>query len=223
MSRRRALMMAAGGGAEIPTDSLVFHMSFRDSCELAETGQTFDYRGQELVYDETLGRNVGRLSEEGFPWDHNGYLNLPVGNAPFTVALKVKLREAGFGISPLIVWGTVPYGPTVAAFNWNENQGVCFSAWGNNKETRRVSLPYGEWHHLCGVNDGEGNPKFYFDGTLFDTASFDFDISSGDDYFDGLSFNSFWSPEHSIFDLANARIYNRALSGGEVAALAKEV
>ena len=223
MSRRRALMMAAGGGAEIPTDSLVFCMSFRDSCVLAETGQNFDNWGQAtLLYDETLGRNVGRLSEDDLRWDFSGDCNLPVGNAPFAVALKVKLREPGAGVAPLIVWGTTPYGPTVAALSWND-QGVCFSTWGINKETRRVPLPYDEWHHLCGVNDGAGNPKFYFDGVLFDTASFDFSISSGHANFDGLSFNSFWSPERAVFDLANARIYNRALSAEEVAALAKEV
>ena len=132
------------------------------------------------------------------------------------MSMLAKVVDGGSeNICPLMVWGSTPYSATVAAFRWYDET-VTFGGWGNNY-CDYVAMPYGEWHHLCGVNDGNGHASFYFDGKLKSVGDFGFNIGN-----DAFSFSSFWSGEQAEFFIANARIYNWALSAAEVAALAQE-
>lgn len=204
-------MMAAGGGGAFPTEGLVFHASFRDVIA-AETGQTLaNDGGCELAADSDLGRNFCRIECGVLSWsDLSGF---PVGSEPFTLSVLAKIDENSGG-TVVFGWGSTPTSPTVATLALDGEGNICPCSWG--PDTIFVHDP-GGWHHWCFTHAG-GDVNVHCDGELIrsDVMTFNIGVGKG-------AFGTWWTGHRGVFGVANARIYNRALSSAEVKALAKEV
>ena len=78
------------------------------------------------------------------------------------------------------------------------------------------------WHHVAAIRDGT-NGQFWVDGTLTDTSTSMFSVNSSSDVCVGYSFSSDHYQRKSWSGLLDqVRIFDRALSAAEVAALHAE-
>lgn len=200
-------------GSCLPETGLVFHASFRDEV-LAESGQNLEISEGDvrIVQDDELGRNVLH-SERGvlkFP-----QAGLPTGNAPFTIALWAKFDSLDDN-SMIVGWGSTPWGETVAAIRYVDG-GIRLSPWGSTYTEPAADPDCGKWHHWCGVYDGGGRAQLYLDGRPVAEGKFGFEIGE-----EQGSLGTFWAWENAEFRAANVRIYDRALTGSEIMALAEE-
>ena len=206
-------MCLSATGDDIPEAGLVFHASFREKI-LAETGQELNISpyGIGIVRDDALGRNVLDIDRGVLSFSQDG---LPVGDAPFTIALLAKFHRMDDN-SMILGWGSTPWGETVAAIRYVDG-GVRLSAWGGSNTDPEIDPDGGAWHHWCGVYDGFGNPQLYLDGESAAAGEFHFDVGE-----ELASLGTFWAGESVEFQAANVRIYDRALTPAEIEALAKE-
>lgn len=206
-------MCLSATGDNIPEAGLVLHASFRDGI-LAESGQELNISQGDIciVRDDDLGRNVLDVDRGVLSFSQDG---LPVGDAPFTVALLAKFHHMDDN-SMILGWGSTPWGETVAAIRY-VGGGVRLSAWGESNTGPEIDPDGGTWHHWCGVYDGFGHPQLYLDGEPAAAGNFHFDIGE-----ELASLGTFWAGESVVLQAANVRIYDRALTPAEIEALAKE-
>lgn len=208
---RRLMMAGRVGGGTIPTEGSVFFASFREGLT-AETGQELDVRGDaSLEFDAAIGREVMCLSSGAVTFPATG---LSEGDQPFTVACKICLPHGPKDGFFAFGWGSTPWGPTVAGLACSSS-GLGLRNWG----ALNIGSIYGtDWHHLAGTYDGS-TARFYVDGNLNSSVEIS-RLTTGNET---GSFGTWWTGDLTSCRYANARIYNRALLPGEVAALAKEL
>ena len=206
-------MCLSATGDNVPEAGLIFYASFRDGI-IAESGHELNISddGIGIVRAGDLGRNVLRINHDVLSFSQDG---LPVGDAPFTIALLANFQQMDDN-SMIFGWGSTPWGETVAAIRYVEG-GVRLSAWGESNTGPEIDPDCGKWHHWCGVYDGLGNPQLYLDGELVASGEFHFDVGN-----ELAALGTFWACESVMLQAANVRIYDRALNSAEIKALAKE-
>ena len=140
--------------------------------------------------------------------------DLPKGDQPFTVACKICLPDGPSDGFFAFGWGSTPWGPTVAGLVCS-SIGIGMRNWG---ALHIGNISGTDWHHFAGTYDG-GTARFYVDGHLDSSVAIS-GLTTGNE---SGSFGTWWAGDSTPCRYANARIYNRALSPGEVAELAKEL
>jgi len=150
-------------------------------------------------------------------------VGLPIGDAPRTMALWVKLDSlASDPVTSLLTYGNQ---------SWNQLSGIGLD-WRNGRanayftQNGAVALSRwrmteaGQWHHLAYIYEGNGQHHFYVDGILSDGMSES--LGSIDTVLSGAvligAAPNGTGPAGGFLD--DVRIYNQALTAEEVADLA---
>lgn len=197
-----------GGGAKIPGQ--IFHASFAEDSEYAESGQPLTKIGtpQFVVED---GIPCVRLGEGGFQVDYP----LFSGNKPFTISYWGKcVTENDPG--PLTVYQGQPGAYRVVFLTHNggnfcaSNGNVIFAT---EVEEKLI------FHHFLFIYD-QKKYLFFVDGNQIGESSSEFQLNIYRENFyigyDAKSINT------NQFYLANMRIFTRVLSAGEISTLYEE-
>jgi hypothetical protein len=137
---------------------------------------------------------------------------LAKGNAPHTVAAWIRVNALPSYRAWILQLGNEGSG----SHHWliNSSGGTQFGVWSGNQA--QPSLPVGQWKHVAITFDG-ATLKSYVDGTLAQSVAATFNLQgvpltvaqahNGENAFNGT--------------VDDVRVYSRALSAAEVAALAK--
>lgn len=207
----------------IPTDlidldkGLLFHASFKNSI-VPEVGTLLNTTkgNPQIVQDNTLNRNVLYCDSAAVGYDPS---NLPLGDVPFSISLWTKINDLATH-SVLLAWGVIPWQPTVKMMGISEDSGnpiMSFSP--NGLPACGFEYTYGQWYHVVGVYPGNKQSSIlYVNKQIVDQQNTDWSKHQTNAYFEiGLAFWARWDSNTSY--IANARIYDRALSKGEIAYL----
>ena len=205
----------------IPTDGLVLHVPLAENKSAAETGQALSPSYGNLSYGIQNGipcayktNSQARLSvpSSGFP----------KGNEPFTVSIWMRNETEGT-VEGLDCWG-ICYGGDTSALNIVA-VGVSatqarWTSWGGVPDFTAV-IDGTEWHHLLYWYNGS-TAKAYLDGELVGSKEATATATVSAQYC--CIMGRYWYNSGYAFTggLAGIRIYNRALSDSEIAALAHE-
>ena len=101
-----------------------------------------------------------------------------------------------------------------AITQYGEQAWTYISGGGNNA---RAELPFGQWHHVGSTYDGK-MLRLYVDGELRASNPFERGIDAGGHFWMGRSDGElrYTRDAHFRGKIAEVRVYNRALSGGEI-------
>lgn len=204
----------------IPTDlidldkGLLFHASFKNSI-VPEVGTLLNTTkgNPQIVQDNTLNRNVLYCDSAAVGYDPS---NLPLGDVPFSISIWIKIAYY-HNHSVILAWGVIPYDPTVKGIFIGKDSGsptVSFSP--NSANSCEFEHEYDQWYHIVGVYPGNGQlSTLYINKQIVDQRNTDWSKHQTNAYFEiGLAFWARWDSNTSY--IANARIYDRALSKGEI-------
>ncbi|HVW66555.1 MAG TPA: LamG-like jellyroll fold domain-containing protein [Candidatus Peribacteraceae bacterium] len=149
--------------------------------------------------------------------------NFPTGQSSLTQALWVKTTSTSTGGLAMLTrrnqlaslnsdWPTIEMISGAVLLDLDDK------SYGHS--TARISINDGQWHHVTGVKSGT-TYSLYVDGTLRDsfTDSHFMDGSAGLPYNIGDAPN--WAGSYFSGSLDDVRVYNRALSAGEILNLAR--
>lgn len=197
-------------------NSLVFHKSFRTWTDRAETGQLL-YPTNFSVYDPefksyttgsgktipTIGRGMLSVNNE------NGLF--PTGSNPFTAVLwAAQTGTRRVDDSVVLRYGN--NNDLLISFHTDHAQ-IAFSNT-NIYITLEPEITHNRLYHMCVTYDG-ATVTFYVDGSVVGQADATLNIKQETPLKIGCD-------KYDPFAVADVRIYNRALSASEVAALAEE-
>lgn len=188
----------------IPENGLVLYIPLSSSANVAETGQTLTTVGSGLVYSTVDG--IPCCAFSGGSYIGVGTDSLPLGN--FTVSYWVKFTGTDWGI--IYTQPGMNTGVDSTSLNFGN-----YTQWGVVAATNTAI-----WHHFAVTRDND-TVKVYLDGvnTPESTGTQSLYVDNAYCYLgvhpDGYSYPF-------VGNLAAVRVYNRALSAGEIAGLARE-
>ena len=186
----------------IPGD-MVLYIPLSSSSAAAETGQSLTFGGSGFSYSTVDGIPCCYFSGAGYV--DVGAENLPNGN--FSVSYWVKFSGSEWGI--IYTQPGMNTGAEETALTFGN-----YTAWGCPASANTAI-----WHHYAVTRDND-TIKVYLDGTL---ANSDTQSVYIEDYMCRLGAHNDYSDAYTFVGyLAGLRVYNRALSAAEIAALAAE-
>ena len=135
---------------------------------------------------------------------------------PFTISAWSR-RTGSEGGSFELVAG-MEYGNNTGGGIVYDGDHPGFEVWdGNSQHTIFApTVGFGEWHHICAAVDGDNTVNLYVDGSLANTASFDW-VSRTDRFLIGATTNELSRDFQG--DICDVRLYDRQLSPLDVQAI----
>lgn len=205
------------GALPIP-DDYVFYASLASTASNAETGQALTYNISTPSIETKNGIPCLYLSNCFISAPDTG---LSFGNSNATLSIWVY----GDTMTPLqgwkgcLIYGTLSSKKCIRIGLDDAN----FNIWGGyeNADFGNETTAIGNWHHACLVKNGN-NSSLYIDGVFQKSATYTgINITSNGLIIIG-SMNTSNANNRLKGWLAAARIYNRAITGAEITALASE-
>ncbi len=209
------------------TSGLVADWEFNDGSGTSATDSTGNGNTGTLNGGSTWG--VGKTSG-GITFDGTGYVTvaspslIPVGSSPYTLSAWIK--TTGTNGQGIIGWGDYGTQSATNAFrlasygDCNGGNGLDNYWWGNDVvgcANNGTNLYDGTWHHVVTEYDGNAR-QIYIDGTL---VTFDNPIPINVTRDDNITIGATYLGNSENFNgtIDNVRVYNRALSDPQIAAL----
>ena len=205
------------GGIHVgASPSLVFHKSFRTWTDRAETGQLLyptdfsSYDPEFKLYTTDSGKTIPAVGKGMLSVNNENGL-FPTGSNPFTAVLCAA--QTGTRRSDATI--VLRYGSNNDLFfNFHtEHAQISFNNT-NTYITHEPEITHNRLYHMCVTYDG-ATVTFYVDGSVVGQADATLNIKQETPLKIGCD-------KYDPFAVADVRIYNRALSASEVAALAEE-
>lgn len=206
----------------VGADDIVGAWTFTDGAldDASGNGNTFNIHGTSLAPDRFGNSNSAYAfsSAAGDYMTTTGYTNIPTGSADRTITAWIRIDTfTSDEYTPIAFYGD--YNTASASYRigiQNSSHKIFFST-GSGVITPGSTLSEGVWYHIAILNIG-GDVSFYLNGHIDDHGSSNMAINTiasplflgrdtaGDAYFNG--------------EIDDVRIYDRALSGSEIYALA---
>ena len=209
------------GGIHVgASPSLVFHKSFRTWTDRAETGQLlipYPFGLHDLKFENyTLdsGKSISAISGGGFiAEDENG--NFPYGNNPVSLSVCVLQTESYMNNCWCIQLGS--HNNICLGFSSNRPRVVAQNT--SADITFGYDIAFNRFYHLCATFDGSVL-RLYVDGSPAGSAEVTLNVKKDMPLVLGLvGYGANYTLPVAV---ADARVYNYALSASEVASLANE-
>ena len=201
-----------GGGAEIPGQ--IFHASFAEDSEYAESGQPLVKIGT-LVFGTVDGIPCVRLGEGGFQVDYP----LFTGNKPFTISYWGKcVTENDPGALPLHQGVFQSFRAIFTAHNGGNFYVSNSDGLAENAAHVEVAEKF-IFHHYLATYD-QKKFRLFVDNEQLAESSYEFSLDIPRDPF-YIGYNT-ESINTNQFYLANMRIFTRVLSADEISTLYDE-
>lgn len=197
-------------------NGLVFHLPLDKPRDVAKTGQSIVYRGenQYLLVDGVKAIQFSDYSS-GLNCSANG---LPSGNSPRTISVWIYLIKTG----------DYPYFFGYSGGSNGTNFGIGINGSGQILGAKLgfdyssgVELPLGKWNHVCATYDGS-TFTMYLNGESCGSTSAT--LSTGTETL-SIAYNAGQSSSANGFTgfMRSAKIFNRVLSSEEIQILAGEL
>lgn len=205
----------------IPVDGLIFYAPLKTASLVAATGQGFTVYGSTPTASTVAGIECLNFTNGFFYSDD--LTGFPTENAPFTMSvwMYATAKLATSDSTPILGFGNPGYND-VEIVNNSYNNKLAVAYW----KAIQINIPLTDaelvqkWLHLLVKSDGS-TVSFYINGTMQDSASA-WSLQSGNHLCIGGHLWGNYVYYHTGY-CAAARIYNRALTSSEIAALANEL
>lgn len=142
----------------------------------------------------------------------------PQGNKPFSFAISFKNAvDKNEDYNMIFSIGARPTSNYVFVLGFSRGNGgkLTVSTWGDlGIESTKSLTGISDWQRVMIVNDGNGKAYMYINGELEATGSGEFNISDVTCEFGG----AFWDYNHFEGSLADCKVWDVALTAGQVAA-----
>jgi hypothetical protein len=189
--------------------------AFVDGTRLDKISDLTPYSNHGIIYGSTIGESY--TSFDGI----DDYISVPddpswsfEGNEPFSVSAFIRTSDPNQYRGGVL--GNNEYLGGGYKFSFSGGN-IYFAIHSNtNGYNTYTGFPSNTWKHIVGTYDGD-RMRLYKDGDMVDTIAGVDLIDNGSDFLIGKAQQGGW--EEFIGDVANVKIYNRAISGYEVQTL----